>query len=187
MILRFHPKRRTCNGRQITGSSLTCNNCKKSITLNHGYFSCENDCDWDYCYDCGLQTEQVCSEGHKLIHYPANNRKLRNNPDGIPYRSNEPFLNCNSCRNNFNVAPHGYFSCEHRCDFDICPKCALCDGSHKLKIQTGVPKRYLKAGHPSSNCDRCRRQIMPQECNQGYMACTACDTDICRNCIPRAC
>ena len=127
-----------------------------------------------------LEIPFTCKNGHGLIFYPEGTHKKRDNGSG-PYTSTSTQLGCNGCGNMFEVSEHGgYYSCRELCDWDMCPKCLLCDNKHQLKIQLGNPYAHMGPG-ASARCDRCRNAI---DTDQPFFRCAQCSYDVCRNCIP---
>ena len=54
LVYRLEAKeRKNSGGAQAEGVNLICDGCKKSINSKYGYFSCDNECDFDLCSSCG--------------------------------------------------------------------------------------------------------------------------------------
>ena len=166
MMYKDHHKiRQMSYGLSAGGMNLYCNSCSMRISLEDGYYSCGQNCDFDYCLSCGNwqytgpprahQYEQpvTCLNGHQLTLQQANGP-----------------LKCNNCRKNFDPTEAGLYACEMGCDFRLCPKCTTCDKGHRLHKQRGVPQTGTTGLNPQF-CERCYDMMSGKNLMLGFMRC----------------
>jgi len=104
----------------MKGDSVYCDKCKKTISIQHGYYTCNDDCNYDVCKSCVSnsnfpETNKVCIGKHALKYRTI--AKVRGMMKGSS-------VYCDKCKKSISV-PHGYYTCNDACDYDVCKSCVL--------------------------------------------------------------
>ena len=86
----------------------------------------------------------------------------------------DEFVNCDSCRRQFDLVNSGYYSCESFCDIKICPNCIQCQKCNQQMLICNYnlyEKNFLMS---NVKCDRCKKYLTDSLIKKGFLRCNDC-------------